>query len=211
MRGVGSRPSGRRVGRRAVVRIDADAGERELATCWCGRSSAAPAAAQAGDGGRVGAAGRRRRRTIEPARGRLAGDVEQVLDRDRQAGERARVAPAAIARSAAAAAARAASKSVAMKACAQARRSAAAIELLDPARRRRPAPHAVARASVRSAAHRECYNRVLCLGRTSGRIHRSGEAVAASKPRLANRLIQGVAKRDVDLEQAVRIAIRAGF
>ena len=75
------------------VRIDADAGERELG--HVGVADRAPRRrarrrATAGASATAGGASAQDRRA---GGGGLAGDVEQVLDRDGQAGERARVAP----------------------------------------------------------------------------------------------------------------------
>ena len=78
----------RRVGGRAVVRVDADAGERELATCWCGRSAPRRRGAGARRRGSRARPAARRAATAEPAVVGSPCDVEQVLDRDRQAGER---------------------------------------------------------------------------------------------------------------------------
>ncbi len=78
---------GRRVPRRAVMRIDADAGEGEFAQVGvpdqCGAGGAQPCDGRgvAGGGCRVGHRG-------GGGGGRMAGDVEQVLHRDRQATQR---------------------------------------------------------------------------------------------------------------------------
>ena len=86
-------PGGCCVGRRAMVRIDADAGEGEL-----GHVGAAdePGAGAPQPLHHRCVLGSRRRRGQDPGAGGadLAGDVEEILDRHRQAGERARIAPA---------------------------------------------------------------------------------------------------------------------
>ena len=186
----------RRVGRRAVVRVDADAGEGELRHVGAADERGA-GPAQAGDGGRVGGGGRGVGEHGRAGGGGFAGDVEQVLDRDREAGERARVGAGgdrAVGRRRRRA--RAASKLVEMKARADcgARRRRSTARSGRPRRRSR---QDCRRASVRSSAHRGCYNHALCLGRTSEPDFRvftvkteSSGAVAAP---FANRLIQGVA------------------
>ena len=72
---------------RAVVRVDADARERELRHVGATQQGAA-GGPQAGDGRAVRWRQRRIREHARAGRGGLAGDVEQVLDRHRQAGQR---------------------------------------------------------------------------------------------------------------------------
>ena len=75
------------VARRAVMRIDADAGKGELGHVGAANEDG-PGRAQPGDDRRVAL---RRRLVVERLRAgqrALARDIEKVLDRDRQSGER---------------------------------------------------------------------------------------------------------------------------
>ena len=76
-----------RIGRCAEVRIDADTRERELAHVRAAQVRAA-GRAQAGDSHGVLRGGRRRAQDDRARRGDVTFDIEQVLDRDGQAGKR---------------------------------------------------------------------------------------------------------------------------
>ena len=172
-------PRGRRVGRRAVVRIDADAGEGELRHVGAADEGGA-GAAQARDRGRVvrrgGCVGERGR---SGAVGSPSTSNRSLIETaSRRDGPVSR--PAATARSAAAAAARAPAKSVARKAWAQAADPAAAIDCSIRAAAPTAARHDVVPGVSQVGAHRGCYNRVLCPGQTNGRIFRSGVAARPS-------------------------------
>ena len=167
--------------------------------------------AQAGDGGASCAAGGRvGERRVEPARGRLAGDVEQVLDRDRQAGERAAVAPAAAPIGGRGGGARLRRSGREEGVCAgrrsRPRRSTASIA----ARPRRRAPARTAsRASVRSAGIAACYNLRALPG--------ADELPDASHPARLRPAVQTTSRTGpfkVSRRDAIRraaAAIRAGF
>ena len=71
----------RRIARRAVMRVDADAGERELRSCWSCRRSPHRRRAIAARPARQRVAGAASANRRSSRRGRLARDVEQVLDR----------------------------------------------------------------------------------------------------------------------------------
>ena len=122
-RGVQRQRAG--VGRRAVVRVDADAGEGELGQVGVADQRRA-GGAQARHGGAVGGGRRGVGHRLRCRRAGRAGDVEQVLHRHRQPGQRA---AAARRRRAAASTAAAAARAMASK-----RRTKAGGR---PARRRR--------------------------------------------------------------------------
>ena len=154
--------------------------------------------AQAGDGG---ASAARRRRVAQDRRaggGGLAGDVEQILDRDRQAGERRQGSrPAPTARSAAAAAARAAAKAGRdeggrRRAPPRRRRSTAR----SARRPRRRAPTSLPARFGQVVGHRECYNFALCLERTScpaASLHGEARRVGRGSRSIREPAVQGVA------------------
>ena len=158
-----------------MVRVDADAGEgefRHVGPADQGRAGLA----QAGHGGSIargqGGAGERGR----AGAGRLAGNVEQVLDRHGQPGERAGVASFGHGLVGARRDPAGQGKARHQERVDAGRRPGCSDRLLDQIGGAGRSGQDAGPGVSQVGAHRRCYNRVLCSERTNGRIHRFGEA-----------------------------------
>ena len=158
-----------------MVRIDADARKGELRHVGPADESRA-GAAQPGDRGRILCGGPGVGEGGRGGPGRLAGDVEQVLDRHGQAGERSRVAALRGGAIGVTGGAAGGFEAGGQKGVSAGRRFGRGDRLLDPGGGARLAGQHVGPGVSQVGAHRSCYNRMLCPGRTNGRMHPSGEA-----------------------------------